>query len=61
MNDNALFERFDRLNDTMRQIADNMPKPAGRLTGVLETAVLVVSIFGIVNIADIIMKWIIGG
>jgi hypothetical protein len=65
MNEKAFFERLDRHNDIMdqqngimRQILDMMPKPASRFTGIMETAVLIVTVFSAVGIADTIMKWI---
>jgi hypothetical protein len=68
MNDKALFERLDRHNDlmdkqvgVMLQILEMMPKPASRFTNILEKVVLIVGVFTIVNIADTILKWIIGG
>jgi hypothetical protein len=61
MNYKSLLERLDRHNDIMQQIADNMPKPANRFTSIMETAVLIVTIFSAVGIADTIMKWITGG
>jgi hypothetical protein len=64
----ALFKRLDRhceildqQNGIMRQILEMMPKPASKLTSVLEIVVLVVGVFSVVNIADTIMKWITGG
>jgi hypothetical protein len=61
MNEKALFERLDRHNDIMQQIADNMPKSSGMIISMLETAVLIASIFGVVGAADIIIKWVTGG
>jgi hypothetical protein len=60
-NEKGLFDRLDSLNGIMRQIADNMPKRSGKVITTFETAVLIVSIFGVVGVADIIIKWITGG
>jgi len=40
---------------------DIMPRPAGKFIKILETAVLFISVFGILNLIDTIIKWVIGG
>jgi hypothetical protein len=57
----AINKTFENLNGIMREVADTMPKPASKFISVLETIVLIFSIFGIVGIADIIIKWFTGG
>jgi hypothetical protein len=54
-------ELLRRMAEAQERIADTMPKPPGKFTGVLETAVFIVTIFSAVGIADTIMKWITGG
>jgi len=61
MNEKAFFERLDRHNDILQKILDKMPRPASKVSSILETVVLFMSIFGVVGIADIIIKWIRGG
>jgi len=61
MNEKALLERLDTHNKLMRQLIEAMPKPAGRITRILEKVALVSGALGIVIAADIIVKWIIGG
>jgi len=61
MDEKALFQRLDRHNDIMQQMLDIMPRPAGKFTTTLETIVLIMSIFGIISVADIIINWIRGG
>jgi len=61
MNEKALLERLDRHNNIMQQMLDIMPRPASKFIRVLETIVLILSVFGIIGIADIIVKWIRGG
>jgi len=57
----AINKTLEKMNESMQKVADTMPKPASKFISVLETIVLVFSIFGIVGIADIIIKWIKGG
>lgn len=57
----TINKTLENLNGIMREVADTMPRPASKFTTVLETIVLIFSIFGIVGIADIIIKWFTGG
>jgi len=57
----TLETQLKRQNEIMQQMYDMMPRPAGKITRVLETALLIVGISSIIGIADIIMKWFIGG
>ena len=61
MDDKALLERLDRLNDIQQKMLDIMPRPAGKFTRIMETVVLFASALGIIVIADVIVKWITGG
>jgi hypothetical protein len=68
MIEKGLFDLLDRHNEIMRrqneiiqQMLDIMPKPAGKATKVLETALTIIGIFGVVGVADIIKKWVTGG
>ena len=45
----------------MQQMLDVMPRPQHKVTRVLETGVLIAGMLGILNAADIIRRWIIGG
>jgi len=57
----TLEKQWKQQNEIMRQIVDYMPRPANKFTRIMETIVLVTSALGIIIIADIIVKWIIGG
>jgi len=56
-----IHKTLERQNEIIQRMLDIMPKPAGKVTRVLETALLVVGISSVIGIADIILKWIIGG
>jgi DNA-directed RNA polymerase subunit F len=58
---NTLEIQLKRQNEIMQQMLDIMPRPAGKFKNILETAVLIASVFGILNLIDIIIKWVIGG
>jgi DNA-directed RNA polymerase subunit F len=58
---NTLETQLKRQNEIMQQMLDIMPRPAGKLKNILETAVLFASTFGIIGIIDVIIKWVIGG
>jgi len=45
----------------MQQMLDVMSKPENKFTQILETLVLVAGILGVLNAADIVRHWIIGG
>jgi hypothetical protein len=57
----TLVTQLKRQNEIMQQMLDIMPKPAGSFIRVMETIVLFTSVFGIINLIDIIIKWFIGG
>jgi len=40
---------------------DIMPRPEGKFRKIMETAVLFIGTFGIINLIDVILKWVIGG
>jgi DNA-directed RNA polymerase subunit F len=58
---NTLETQLKRQNEILRQMLDIMPRPAGKFKNILETAVLFASVFGILNLIDIVIKWVIGG
>jgi DNA-directed RNA polymerase subunit F len=58
---NTLETQLKRQNEILRQMLDIMPRPTGKFRNILETAVLFASVFGILNLIDIIIKWVIGG
>jgi DNA-directed RNA polymerase subunit F len=58
---NTLKTQLKRQNDIMQQMLDIMPKPEGKLRKIMETAVLFIGTFGIINLIDVIIKWVIGG
>jgi hypothetical protein len=60
MDEKAFLDRLDTHNNLMRQLIESMPKSANRFTGIMETAVLIVTVFSAVGIADTIIKWITG-
>jgi len=57
----TIHKTLERQNEIMREIAAAMPKPASKFSVTLETIVLIMSIFGVISVADIIVKWIRGG
>nr|AGS52575.1 hypothetical protein [uncultured bacterium contig00023] len=57
MDEKAFLDRLDRHIDIMQKMLDIMPRPAGKLTRVMETVVLITSAFGFIVIADVIMNW----
>jgi DNA-directed RNA polymerase subunit F len=58
---NTLETQLKWQNEILRQMLDIMPRPAGKFKNILEMAVFFTSVFGIISIIDVIMKWIIGG
>jgi DNA-directed RNA polymerase subunit F len=58
---NTLETQLKRQNEILRQMLDIMPRPEGKLKKIMETAVLFISTFGIINLIDVIIKWIVGG
>jgi len=56
-----IHKTLERQNEIIQQMLDIMPKPAGKVTRVLETALLAVGISSGIGVADIIIKWITGG
>jgi hypothetical protein len=57
MDEKAFLDRLDRHIDIMQKMLDIMPRPAGKLTRIMETVVLITSAFGFIVIADVIMNW----
>ena len=60
-NSGNISKELEKLNIIMQQILDIMPRPASRLTRILETILLIVGIFGFIGILDTLFKWINGG
>jgi len=58
---NTLETQLTRQNEILRQMLDIMPRPEGKFKKIMETAVLFISVFGIISIIDVIIKWVIGG
>jgi DNA-directed RNA polymerase subunit F len=58
---NTLETQLKRQNEILRQMLDIMPKPEGKFRKIMETAVLFIGTFGIINLIDVILKWVIGG
>jgi hypothetical protein len=57
----AINKTLERQNEIIQQMLNIMPRPAGKFISVLETIVLFISVFGFISIADIVIKWFIGG
>ena len=57
----SINRTLERQNDIIQQMLDVMPKPASKFISALETAVLIAGVFGFINIADTVIKWVIGG
>jgi DNA-directed RNA polymerase subunit F len=58
---NILETQLKRQNEILQQMLDIMPKPEGKFRKIMETAVLFIGTFGIINLIDVILKWVIGG
>jgi glycerol dehydrogenase-like iron-containing ADH family enzyme len=58
---NTLKTHLKRQNEIMQQMLDIMPRPEHKFSRVLETLVLVAGVLGILNAADIVRHWIVGG
>jgi hypothetical protein len=52
---------LEKQNEIIQKLLDVIPKPENKFTRVLETIVLIAGVLGILNAADIIRNWIIGG
>jgi len=52
---------LEKQNEIIQKILDVIPRPENKFTRVLETIVLIAGVLGILNAADIIRNWIIGG
>jgi uncharacterized membrane protein YukC len=57
----TLETQLKRQNEIMQQMLDIMPRPEHKVTRVLEAGVLIAGVLGILNAADIVRRWIIGG
>ena len=57
----TLETQFKRQNEIMQQMLDIMPRPASKFIRIMETFVLFISVFGIISLIDIIIKWFLGG
>jgi len=58
---NTLETQLKRQNEIMQQMLDIMPRPEGKFKKIMETAVLFIGTFSIINLIDVILKWVIGG
>ena len=57
----SLNKTLEKQNEIMQNILKAMPKPGNRFTRFLEIVVLLTGALGILNIADMIRRWVIGG
>ena len=57
----SINQTLEKQNDILHNMLDIMPRPAGKITSILETIVLIIGVSGVVSIADIILRWIKGG
>jgi DNA-directed RNA polymerase subunit F len=57
----TLETQLKRQNEIMQQMLDIMPRPGHKITRILEMVVLIAGVLGILNAADIVRRWIIGG
>ena len=58
---NTLETQLKRQNEILQQMVDIIPRPEGKFRKIMETAVLFIGTFGIINLIDVIIKWVIGG
>jgi hypothetical protein len=57
----AINKTLERQNEIIQQMLNIMPRPAGKFITTLEIIVLFAGVFGFISIADIVIKWFIGG
>jgi hypothetical protein len=57
----AINRTLERQNEIIQQMLQIMPRQTGKFISTLETIVLFAGVFGFINIADIVIKWVIGG
>jgi len=57
----GVIEKLDTINKTLEKMLEVMKKPENKFLRVLEIIGLGVGILSVLNAADIIRNWIIGG
>jgi hypothetical protein len=57
----AINGTLERQNEIIQQMLNIMPRQSGKFISTLEAIVLFMSVFGFINIVDIVIKWVIGG
>jgi hypothetical protein len=57
----AINRTLERQNEIAVEVLGVVRKPKNRWVGTLETIVLVVGVLGILNIAELVRRWIYGG
>jgi hypothetical protein len=58
---NNINKTLERQNEIIQQMLNIMPRPTSKFISILEIIVLFAGVFGFISIADIVIKWIIGG
>ena len=57
----AINRTLESQNEIIQQMLNIMPRQAGKFISTLEVIVLFAGVFGFISIADIVIKWFIGG
>ncbi|MDR2900859.1 MAG: hypothetical protein LBV20_05015 [Treponema sp.] len=56
-----IAEKLEEINTTLQKMLKRIGKPKDKADSVLERILTTVGIFSIINIVDVIRRWIIGG
>ena len=56
-----IAEELNAISKTLTEIKNLMNKPRSKFSVSLETIVLIVTALGILHLADVIRRWIMGG
>jgi hypothetical protein len=56
-----IAEKLENINETLKKMIKRIGKPENKAGRVLEKLLTIVGIFSIINVADVVREWIIGG
>jgi hypothetical protein len=56
-----IAEKLEDINKTLQKMLKFIGKPEDKADKVLERILTIVGIFGIINVVDVILQWIVGG
>jgi hypothetical protein len=52
---------LERISNTLDEVLAVLKKPENRFRRILDIVAAVITVFGILNIAEIVIKWLTGG